>query len=449
MRRIEQAAELNLNWPHLRSPARAPMRAALARRALVRSVRELKLQVVRLDGRFEGAGQGDFRDGGDPAIRIVNARDFFTRLGRDGALGFGESYLAGAWHAGRASQDAVAESDELVEWLRIYSQSLRGRPETPRWLRKLWQYKLPISELNTAAGARRNVSAHYDLSPQLFELFLDPSMAYSSAFFSEFDDLASAQLRKVDAVLDLARVKRGTRMLDIGSGFGGLAMRAAQTRRANVTAITLSASQHAYSLKKSDHSVSGQNPRFLLEDYRNHVGDYDAITCVEMIEAVGKDYWAQFFQCVEHLLAAGGYFALQAVTFPHSRMLSASGDFSWVDRYIFPGGALPSLRELDRIMRDSTSLEIVEARRLTDSYARTLRSWRLNFINADKTIEELGFDATFRRLWVLYFAYFEAGFRARYCDVWQLAIVKSSCARRLSEAPAVRMECRDAGTRNA
>ena len=119
MRRIEQAADLNLNWPHLRSPAKAPMRAALAQRAFVRSVRKLGLQVVMPDGHFEGAGQGDFRDGGHPTISIVNRRDFFTRLGRDGALGFGESYLAGAWHAGRGSQDAVAESDELVEWLRI------------------------------------------------------------------------------------------------------------------------------------------------------------------------------------------------------------------------------------------------------------------------------------------------------------------------------------------
>jgi cyclopropane-fatty-acyl-phospholipid synthase len=424
MRKIESDLELDLSWPHLHHMGRAPVRAAIAARIFANSLRGLGLQVLMPDGQVMGAGHGDFTSGGSPAIQIVKPQDFFTRLGRDGTLGFGESYLAGQWHAGLRPQDPVAESDELVAWLRIYARFLSGRSPTPKWLQRLWRLNLPRPEPNSVEGARRNVRAHYDLRPELFKLFLDSSMVYSSAFFTETDDLASAQLRKIDAILDLARVTGGTRLLDVGSGFGGLALRAARCRHADVTGITLSASQYAYSMKRCEDAGGTEDPEFLLEDYREHTGTYDAITCVEMIEAVGAEFWPEFFRRMDQLLAPDGYLALQVITFPHSRMLSAANDFSWVDRYIFPGGALPSLREIDHIMSFSTRLEIVEARRLTDSYAQTLRSWRTNFIHADKEVASLGYNETFRRLWVLYFAYFEAGFRARYCDVWQLGIVK-------------------------
>ncbi len=144
-----------------------------------------------------------------------------------------------------------------------------------------------------------------------------------------------------------------------------------------------------------------------------------------MIEAVGSDYWIEYFRAIERLLKPGGFFAIQAITFPHRKMLASKNDFSWVDRYIFPGGELPSLQAIFQILKSDTSLEVTEARRLSDSYARTLREWRHRFVEALPAVKGLGFDDTFCRLWNLYFVYFEAAFNSRYCDVWQLGMRKS------------------------
>jgi cyclopropane-fatty-acyl-phospholipid synthase len=426
LRKIESARQVSLSWPHLETPVHAPVRAMLAERLFLASVRDLRLQVVMPDGEIFGAGRGRFASGGDPALRISDPAVFFSRIGRDGSLGFGESYLLRAWGTGEGARPTFEDSRELVAWLRVYATSLRGKESglvLPR-LRDLWLRSLPASEENSVGGARRNVQAHYDLDPQLFELFLDPLMVYSSGSFDATDDLEAAQLRKLDAILDLAHVGAGTRLLDIGSGFGALAMRAARERGANVTGITLSEKQLEYAAGWAGRLGLDKKITFLLEDYREHAGKYDAITSVEMIEAVGAAYWTDFFEAVDRLLAPEGCFGLQVITFPHQKMLAARRDFSWVDRYIFPGGTLPSLREINRIVGARTALEIVAAHRLSDSYARTLRQWRKNFLNAASDVISLGFDETFIRLWNLYFSYFEAGFLARYCDVWQLGFRK-------------------------
>ena len=427
MRKTESASPVNLNWPHLRANVNAPIHAMLARWLFFASVRKLELQVIMPGGKTYGDGRGHFESGGDPALRIIDPECFFSRIGRDGTLGFGESYLLGAWRTGHGARVTFEDSDELVAWLEIYAASLKEKESSilPR-LRSLWHRSLPVSEPNSVHGARRNVQAHYDLDPGLFKLFLDPWMVYSSAWFDASDDLESAQMRKLDAVLDLAHVGSGTRLLDIGSGFGGLAIRAAGERGAKVTGITLSEKQCQYATRWAERLKLGEQVTFLLEDYRKHGGTYDAIASVEMIEAVGPDYWVDFFKAIDHLLTPSGYSCLQVITFPHQKMVASLRDFSWVDRYIFPGGALPSLREINRILGTSTALEVVEARRLTGSYACTLRSWRRNFLAARDEIVGLGFDETFVRLWTLYFSYFEAGFRARYCDVWQLGLRKLS-----------------------
>jgi len=426
MREVEPTRTVDLSWPYLQAAVHSPVRAVLAKRIFLSSVSGLKLSIIMPTGEVFGDGRGKFGSGGDPALRVLNAHDFFSRIGRDGALGFGEAYLAGDWAVGDTSAPTGGDSDELAAWLRIYGASLRGKESTFLIrLRNLWHRSLPLSEPNSEDGARRNVQAHYDITPELFELFLDPSMTYSSGWFDAGDDLPAAQERKIDAILDLAQVGRGTHMLDIGFGFGGLAIRAACKRAAEVTGITLSEEQRLYAIDRADRLKLGDQVSFLLEDYRQHRGSYKSITCVEMMEAVGAEYWADFLSAVDGLLAPDGNFALQVITFPHAKMLASKQDFSWVDRYIFPGGTLPSLREISRILSRATSLEIVQARRLSDSYARTLRLWRLRFLAARETVLGLGFDDTFVRLWTLYFAYFEAAFGSRYCDVWQLQIRKT------------------------
>lgn len=424
MRKVEAAQPVDLSWPHLRPAKHAPLRAMASQRLFLANAKRLKSQLVMPNGEIFGTGAGEFANGGAPAVRITDPDCFFTRIGRDGPLGLGESFLLGAWRVGDGEEMTAADYDELVAWLTEYASILpRSRSAAARWLRNLWLRTLPAAEGNSVDGARRNVQAHYDLDTELFKLFLDPTMTYSSAWFDGADDLAEAQLRKIDAVLDLAHVQSGTRLLDIGCGYGALAIRAAE-RGAEVTGITLSQTQLKHATHRANELGLQDRVTFMLQDYREHQGSYDAITCVEMIEAVGSAFWPAFFTSLDRLVKAGGYCCLQAVTFPHEVMRATRGSYSWVDRYIFPGGELPSLEEIALLVNTYTGFEIGLVRRLDDSYARTLKTWRDRFLTAVSDVGDLGFDERFVRLWALYFSYFEAGFRARYCDVWQVALGK-------------------------
>jgi cyclopropane-fatty-acyl-phospholipid synthase len=426
MRRTERATSVNLDWPHLRTARRNPLRAKLARQLFLWHVRDLRLSVTLPDGSRFGRGDGLFGVGGDPNLTINDPDVFFSRLGRDRSLGFGEAYLLGAWDCGRSPHTEAAAGDELAAWLAVYAGHLKS-VETPLHyrLRSLLHLSHPVSQRNSEEGAVANVQAHYDLDGQLFETFLDDAMIYSSAWFEPGDDLESAQARKVDSILDMAKVGPGTRLLDIGSGFGGLAVRAAAERGASVVGLTLSQNQLDRASSRARNAGLDGRVSFLLEDFRRHSGVYDAVVSVEMIEAVGSEYWVEYFQAVERHLKPGGFFGLQVITFPHRRMAAARNDFSWVDRYVFPGGELPSMREINRILTSHTGLEVAATRRLSDSYAETLKQWRHRFVEAHDAVTRLGFDEIFCRLWLLYFAYFEAGFRARYCDVWQVGIRKA------------------------
>ncbi|SDM16891.1 cyclopropane-fatty-acyl-phospholipid synthase [Lentzea albidocapillata subsp. violacea] len=320
MRRTEHADALDLDWPHLRPRGANPLRAYVARRMFLWSVRKLPLSVLLPNGERHGGGNGQFKHGGDPALLISDPETFFSRLGSDGALGFGESHLLNSWTSGSSPEINQIAYDELAAWLAIYGRWLRKKESALTYqARAIWQLGLPRSEANSRLGARSNVRAHYDLDSRLFELFLDESMTYSSAWFEPGDDLATAQRRKIDAILDLARVGPGSRLLDIGSGFGALACRAASEREANVVGLTLSSNQLKHATTHSEERGIGELVRFRLEDYREHSGSYDSVVSVEMIEAVGSEYWEEYFQTVDRLLRPGGWFALQAITFRTGR----------------------------------------------------------------------------------------------------------------------------------
>ena len=159
-----------------------------------------------------------------------------------------------------------------------------------------------------------------------------------------------------------------------------------------------------------------------LQDYREVTGTFDAVVSVEMIEAVGKEFWPEYFRTVDSLLKPGGRFGLQAITMPHDRMLATAGSYSWIHKYVFPGGIIPSLQAIDEVNDAHTTLKVVEARRLGLSYARTLARWRETFLAKQSEVEALGFDETFVRMWDFYLGYCEAGFATRYLDVWQLGL---------------------------
>ncbi|MBV9099099.1 MAG: class I SAM-dependent methyltransferase, partial [Frankiaceae bacterium] len=235
------------------------------------------------------------------------------------------------------------------------------------------------------------------------------------------EPLAAAQRRKIDRLLDITSVGAGTRVLEIGTGWGELAIRAAQ-RGACVTTLTLSSEQATLAAKRAaDAGVTGSID-IRLQDYRDVDGTYDAIVSVEMIEAVGEKWWPTYFRTLDERLAPGGAVGLQAILMPHDRMLASKSSWSWINKYIFPGGIIISEQAIEDLLAAHTSLRIDGRLHFGASYAETLRRWRETFVAAAGQVESLGFDRTFRRMWEMYLAYSEAGFRAGYLDVGQFLL---------------------------
>ncbi|PRH81016.1 hypothetical protein C6N75_01075, partial [Streptomyces solincola] len=269
---------------------------------------------------------------------------------------------------------------------------------------------------------------HYDLSNELFEEFLDPTMTYSSAVFGSLparpEELPAAQTRKIDRLLDLAGVGEGTRLLEIGTGWGELALRAA-ARGAHVTTITLSTEQRDLALRRIADAGHADRVDVRLCDYREVEGAYDAVVSVEMIEAVGAEFWPAYFATLRDRLAPGGTVALQAITMPHERMLNTSRTHTWISKYVFPGGLIPSR---EAVVREAAraGLKVTADHGYGEHYAETLRLWRERFAERAAEVRQLGFDTVFQRMWELYLAYSEAGFRARYLDVRQIRLAAAT-----------------------
>lgn len=402
-------------WPDVaRRPRGSAARTAVTRHLLQRALTALPSRVA-LGGAPATGAEG-------PLLRVHDPDAFFRRIGTDGLIGFGESYMAGEW-----------DTDELVGALTVLASHLTSLVPRPlQRLRGAWAHRRPSAQRNTPEGARENIHRHYDLSNDLFALFLDRTMTYSSALFprrpAAWSDLAGAQHRKIDRLLDLAGVGEGTRLLEIGTGWGELALRAA-ARGARVVTVTLSHEQRA--LAQARIAQAGYADRVTVElcDYRQVTGVHDAVVSVEMIEAVGEDYWPVYFETLERLLAPGGRIALQAITMPHDRMLATRTTYTWIHKYIFPGGLIPSVQAIEECAAP-TGLRVQQNDGFGGHYAETLRLWRERFTEQPATVGALGFDGVFCRMWEFYLAYSEAGFRAGYLDVRQLLLTKAATTAR-------------------
>lgn len=375
----------------------------------------------RLPLRVRFAG-GDTVGLGGPLVEVHDPDAFHARIGAQGLIGFGESYMAGEWDA-----------PDLVGALGVLAANAADLVPRPlQRLRRLWHQRQPAALRNTPEGARSNISSHYDLSNDLFALFLDETLSYSSAVFLGFparrESLAAAQQRKIDRLLDLAEVHDGTRLLEIGTGWGELALRAA-ARGAHVTSLTLSREQRDRALERAREAGLSDRVRVELRDYREERGTYDAVVSVEMIEAVGAEFWPVYFRALDDRLAPGGRAALQAITLPHDRMTASRSTHTWIQKYVFPGGLIPSTEAIETTVRDHTGLHVARRDGFGAHYAETLRLWRERFTERAAEVGALGFDETFRRLWTFYLAYSEAGFRAAYLDVQQYLLTKEGTAR--------------------
>jgi cyclopropane-fatty-acyl-phospholipid synthase len=408
----------SLPWPAIAIAPRAPFSATVARVIFERAVQRVPVRVTYPDGRVIGGGGPDA-----PVFELVRPAAFFARLGRDTKVGFGEAYMAGDWRAGPGT--------DLADLLTPFAARLTTLVPAPlQRLRAVVDRRIPRDHENTPDGARTNIAAHYDLSNALFASFLDPTMSYSAAWFDETEpvetatDLEAAQLRKIDALLDLADVRAGTRLLEIGTGWGALAVRAAQ-RGAQVTTVTLSRQQVEFSRRRAAAAGVGDHVDVRLQDYREVEGRYDAIVSVEMVEAVGEAYWPTYFAGLDRLLAPGGKIGLQTITMAHERVLATRRSFSWIQKYIFPGGIIPSLQSIHATLRDHTTLQVTRQRELREHYARTLHLWRERFMDQWPHLHAQGFDETFHRMWEFYLAYCEAGFRSSYLGVSQLQLTRT------------------------
>jgi cyclopropane-fatty-acyl-phospholipid synthase len=400
-------------WPAVAKVPASPISAAsavIAERLLRRAAARLPLRLVYPDGTVVGAA-----DPTAPTLVVHQPEALARRIGRYGLIGFGESYMAGEW-----------SSDDLTAVLTVFATSVADLvPRMLQWLRPIAPAFRPRWRGAGRHQARRNIAEHYDLSNDLFAAFLDETMTYSCALFTQLparvprpDDLAAAQRRKVDRLLDMAEVGRGSRVLEVGTGWGELCIRAA-ARGAHVRSVTLSAEQQRLARLRVAAAGLCDSVQIDLCDYRDVEGCYDAVVSVEMIEAVGYHSWPRYFATLEQLVRPGGRVAIQAITMPHTRMLASRNTHSWIQKYIFPGGLLPSTRAISGITERHTGLHTVDMTSLRPHYAETLRLWRERFMQQRIELVHLGFDEVFERMWELYLAHSEAGFRSGYLDVYQ------------------------------
>ncbi len=408
-------------WPDVAVADGSPVRAAVARVLFTRAVAALPLRVRFPDGRLLGAA-GDEQSPDTPVMVLHRPGEFFRRFGASALIGFGESYLAGDWDC--------ADLTGLLTVLAAHAADL-----FPPWLQRMRALAVrrpPAADQQTRDGARRNIGRHYDLSNDLFALFLDETMTYSSALFAEREDgtplaadhlLTQGQQRKIDALLDRAGAGPGCRLLEVGTGWGELALRAAR-RGATVTTVTLSREQQALAIRRVAEAGLADRVRVELRDYRDVEGTFDAICSCEMIEAVGARYWDGYFAALDQHLAPGGRIGLQTITMPHDRMLATRHTYTWIHKYIFPGGLLPSVTAIEDSLARSTRLRITARTDFGPHYAETLRIWRDRFQASADEVARLGFDEVFARMWNFYLCYSEAGFRSGYIGVSQLTLAR-------------------------
>jgi cyclopropane-fatty-acyl-phospholipid synthase len=400
-------------WPDIANVPSSPLRARIAKRLFRHAANRLPMRVVEPGDRWYGGGTGS-----DPIFRLVRPEAFYNRLGETGTIGFGEAYMAGDW-----------TTDDLPGVLSAFAANMRDM--VPPMLHKLRNAVLsvqPSHHDNTIEGARDNIHQHYDLSNALFKLFLDETMTYSSAIFDgepqgSSEDLVTAQIRKIDRLLDAAGVREGTRVLEIGTGWGELALRAAN-RGATVTTLTISTEQAELAQKRIDEAGVSDRVTVLLQDYREVQGHFDAVVSVEMIEAVGANHWNTYFKTIDRVLAPGGRVGIQAILQEDYTVLATKDSYTWIRKYIFPGGQLASVEAIERTLAAHTSLRVASRLSFNRHYAETLHRWRVTFEEHAAEVDALGFDETFRRMWSLYLAYSEAGFRTGYLDVQQFTLTK-------------------------
>jgi cyclopropane-fatty-acyl-phospholipid synthase len=352
---------------------------------------------------------------GPSAMLVLNRWRAIGRLIGQGDLGFAEAYIDGDW----TSPDLPALLELAAGNIAMLDRSIAGF-----WPARIFNRVRHLLRANSKAGSRRNIAFHYDLGNAFYERWLDQSMTYSSALYAHPDqtleDAQEAKLSRVEQLLDL---RGGEKVLEIGCGWGALAMRLAHAG-ARVTGVTLSSEQLAFSRQRVEQQAVVGKVAFDMTDYRDLEGCYDRIVSIEMLEAVGEVYWPIYFKTLHNRLNAGGIAVLQVITIDEARFDTYRGSADFIQRHIFPGGMLPTKAIIVELSARA-GLKLVSTQSFGQSYAATLSEWRKRFLASWPSIAEMGFPERFRRLWDYYLCYCEAGFRAETIDVGFYVLAKS------------------------
>ena len=386
----------------LRARGGRPLRRLLAR--LLRSLSHGALGVQLPDGsRVEGRGAAE---GPEASIALKRWRPL-ARLLLQGDLGLAASYRDGDW--------TTPDLSALLEF-GIRNEASWGRVLEGSWFARRLGDLFRMSRANTRRGSRRNIAFHYDMGNDFYAQWLDPALIYSSALYASGDEsLEAAQAAKLDRILALLDLAPQATVLEIGCGWGALAAALAARHGARVTGLTLSTEQLAHARQQLREQGLG-DVDLRLQDYRDVEGRYDRIVSIEMLEAVGERYWPLYFDTLRERLAPGGSGVLQVITIADDHFDRYRGSTDFVQRFIFPGGKLPSVSAM-KAQAGRAGLVLQAAESFGASYALTLAEWRRRFHAAWPTIAALGYDDAFRRLWEYYLCYCEAGFRSGRVDV--------------------------------
>lgn len=371
------------------------------------------LEVSLPDGRrlaFKGATEGP------TAQLVINDYRFAWRLLQGGDIGIAEAYLRGEW-----------ETPNLTQFLYLFCvnqdmlQSVLAHPAV-RWTQAFRHWL----NRNTRRQARKNIHAHYDLGNDFYAAWLDPTMTYSSALFDQGgNDLSAAQLRKYQSLAQQIQLKPDHKVLEIGCGWGGFAEYAAKAVGANVVGLTISREQFDYAKRRIFHAGLADKVEIRLQDYRDERGSYDRIASIEMLEAVGEQFWPDYFRQLRDRLVSGGLAGIQTITIQDRLFANYRREIDFIRRYVFPGGMLPTPSTL-KALGQGFGLPLADEKVFGHDYALTLATWRERFRAAWPGLVPFGFDERFRRLWEYYLSYCEAGFLSGNIDVRQMVFTKSS-----------------------
>ncbi len=354
-------------------------------------------------------------EAGPAAQMDVRDYAFARKVLAAGDIGFADAYIAGYWDTPDLSAVLEFFSLNAEQIMRLF----RGN-----WLARAANMIAHIRRDNNREGARRNIHEHYDLGNRFYQAWLDPTMTYSSACFKPGDDLTAGQINKYRALADKLQLKPGEHLLEIGCGWGGFAEVAARDYGVRVTGLTISNEQLLYARERIARAGLSDSVEIKLLDYRDADGAFDKIASIEMFEAVGERYWSDYFAKVSSLLKPGGRAALQIITIKDDLFAAYRRRADFIQRYIFPGGMLPSL---SRLQEEATQAGLAwePVHRFGEHYADTLAAWGQRFTAHWEEIRSLGFDERFKRLWRFYLSYCEAGFRTARTDVVQVALAKA------------------------